>query len=138
MLPQLTAHTANDQSETILMRLASGSGLRGLRGIREWRDGILRPWLAVTRDTVKRGQQKWGPGVEDPSNRSYAFAQSGAPQLMTGKEHLGRIMGKDSANSALYLSHAHELLEELLEPYFVSGCWRRTVGSGSNEPDLRI
>lgn len=45
-----TGHTASDQAETLLMRLARGSALRGAGGILERRaDGVVRPLLAATR-----------------------------------------------------------------------------------------
>jgi tRNA(Ile)-lysidine synthase len=53
----LTAHTRDDQVETILLRLSRGTGPAGLRGIvpqRELGDGVLliRPLLAATRQEV--------------------------------------------------------------------------------------
>jgi tRNA(Ile)-lysidine synthase len=46
----VTAHQKDDQAETVLMRLLSGSSLSGLRGIRAIRDdGVVRPLLDVTR-----------------------------------------------------------------------------------------
>jgi tRNA(Ile)-lysidine synthase len=54
-----TAHTANDQAETILMRLLRGTGTRGLGGIYPILDGkIVRPFLNVTRAEVERELQK--------------------------------------------------------------------------------
>jgi tRNA(Ile)-lysidine synthase len=48
-----TAHQKNDQAETIVMRLITGTGLAGLRGIHERRDdGLLRPLIDVTRDEI--------------------------------------------------------------------------------------
>jgi tRNA(Ile)-lysidine synthase len=52
-----TAHTRDDQVETILMRLLRGSGARGLRGILQQRPlggqvRLLRPLLTVTRSEV--------------------------------------------------------------------------------------
>jgi tRNA(Ile)-lysidine synthase len=50
----VTAHQRNDQAETVLMRLFTGSGLAGLRGIHAIRDdGIIRPLLAVTRAEIE-------------------------------------------------------------------------------------
>ena len=49
-----TAHQKNDQAETVLMRLLSGSGLAGLRGIHPVRDdGFIRPLLEVTREEIE-------------------------------------------------------------------------------------
>lgn len=49
-----TAHQKNDQAETVLMRLFTGSGLAGLRGIHAVRDdGIIRPLLGVTRAEIE-------------------------------------------------------------------------------------
>jgi tRNA(Ile)-lysidine synthase len=53
----LTAHTHDDQAETIMMRLLRGSGPEGLRGIRAVRSlgsgvRVLRPLLEVTREEV--------------------------------------------------------------------------------------
>ena len=49
-----TAHQKNDQAETVLMRLLTGSGIAGLRGIHAVRaDRVLRPLLDVTRDEIE-------------------------------------------------------------------------------------
>lgn len=48
------AHNANDQAETILMRIMRGSGLEGLVGIRAVRDDIyVRPILHITRKEIE-------------------------------------------------------------------------------------
>ncbi len=50
-----TAHQMSDQAETVLMRLSSGTGIQGLRGIHPVRgDGFIRPLLEVTRDEIER------------------------------------------------------------------------------------
>jgi tRNA(Ile)-lysidine synthase len=49
-----TAHQKNDQAETILMRLATGTGLAGLRGIHAVReDGFIRPLLEISRGEIE-------------------------------------------------------------------------------------
>src|SRR5687767_11136479 len=49
-----TAHQKNDQAETVLMRLLTGSGIAGLRGIHPVRaDGFVRPLLDVTREEIE-------------------------------------------------------------------------------------
>jgi len=67
----LTAHTADDQAETVLLRLVSGTGLRGLAGIRsQRRDGIVRPLLPFTRQELRNWLRETGqPWREDPSNQ---------------------------------------------------------------------
>lgn len=47
-----TAHTASDQAETVLMRLARGSSLLGAGAILERRSAVVRPMLGVTRSDV--------------------------------------------------------------------------------------
>jgi tRNA(Ile)-lysidine synthase len=47
-----TAHTASDQAETLLMRLARGTALKGAGGIQASRPGLVRPLLECTRDEV--------------------------------------------------------------------------------------
>lgn len=49
----LTAHTASDQMETMLMRIVRGCGLDGLCGIPSARGNIRRPLLCCTREEVE-------------------------------------------------------------------------------------
>lgn len=49
-----TAHQKDDQAETVLMRVLTGSGIAGLRGIHPMReDGFIRPLLDVTRAEIE-------------------------------------------------------------------------------------
>lgn len=71
-------HTADDQAETLLMRLGRAAGVEGLSGmpVRRERDGItfLRPLLGVTRATLRRYLDDSGlDWIEDPSNRDERF-----------------------------------------------------------------
>lgn len=47
-----TAHTANDNAETVLMHLVRGTGLKGLGAISPVRGNVIRPMLQVTREQV--------------------------------------------------------------------------------------
>jgi len=50
----VTAHTASDQAETVLMRLSRGAALSGAAGILEHRgDHVIRPLLFATREDVE-------------------------------------------------------------------------------------
>lgn len=47
------AHHQNDQAETILMNMARGTNLKGLRGIKPVRDRIIRPLLCLKRSEIE-------------------------------------------------------------------------------------
>lgn len=69
-----TAHTANDNSETVLMHMVRGTGLKGLGGIAPVRGNIIRPMLEVTRQEVLEFLQENFLGhMEDSSNASDDF-----------------------------------------------------------------
>lgn len=49
-----TAHTANDNAETVLMNMIRGSGTSGLKGIRAIRDEkFIRPLIEMTREEIE-------------------------------------------------------------------------------------
>ena len=48
-----TAHTADDNAETVLMHLVRGTGLNGLGGIMPQNGNVIRPMLNVTRQDVE-------------------------------------------------------------------------------------
>ena len=77
----LTAHHRNDQAETLLLRLAAGSGFDGLAAmppVQETRWGrILRPLLPVDPKRLRAALDSAGQGwIEDPANADPAFARA--------------------------------------------------------------
>nr|WP_261556227.1 hypoxanthine phosphoribosyltransferase [Frankia tisae] len=73
----LIGHTLDDQAETVLLRLARGSGARSLGGMRP-RDGLLRRPLLHLRRTQTRAAclAERLPVWDDPTNSDPAFARA--------------------------------------------------------------
>ena len=79
----LLAHTADDQIETVLMRLVTGCGARGLAGMPAQRDRLHRPWLATSRDRVARYAIDNGLSwIDDPTNAALDFRRNRVRHLL--------------------------------------------------------
>lgn len=72
-----TAHTADDNAETILMHLVRGTGLKGLGGIAPVNGRLIRPMLQCTRQEILAFLEEYHIRfVEDSSNGSDAFLRN--------------------------------------------------------------
>lgn len=118
----VTAHTADDQAETLMMRLGRGSGLDGLSAIAPARplmaDGsvvLVRPLLGLSkaglRGLLTRAGGTW---IEDPSNESEDFERV---RLRAAAEHLDALGLSNTklALSARRLFRARQALDALTE-----------------------
>ena len=72
-----TAHTLDDQAETVLMRFIRGSGLLGLSGIPPVNDNIIRPLIEVTKSEIEDYLRSKGiEWMEDSSNEEKVFLRN--------------------------------------------------------------
>jgi tRNA(Ile)-lysidine synthase len=72
-----TGHTADDQAETVLMRVLAGAGVRGLAAIPPVRGRVIRPLLDVRRPALRELLVAAGlPWLEDPTNQDRRFARN--------------------------------------------------------------
>ena len=72
-----TAHTADDNAETLLMHLVRGTGLKGLGGIAPRRNNLIRPMLSITRSDVEAFLEEYAvPHIEDSSNGTDEFLRN--------------------------------------------------------------
>ncbi|MEM7375878.1 MAG: tRNA lysidine(34) synthetase TilS [Pseudomonadota bacterium] len=104
----LQAHHADDQVETVLLRLLRGCGAHGAAGMpatRQLGSGTLwRPWLAATSDDIAAVARAHGLAwVEDPSNADARFdrnflRQRVLPQLRERWPSLAQSIGTAAAN----------------------------------------
>jgi tRNA(Ile)-lysidine synthase len=71
------AHHLNDQLETFFLQLSRGAGTLGLGGMHGAKDGLIRPFLALTkaelRDYATNNQLDWR---EDQSNQTLKYARN--------------------------------------------------------------
>jgi len=116
-----TAHTLDDQAETVLMRLARGSAVDGLAAMRPvMRRGPLlhlRPLLGTPKTrlvaTLEEARIPW---IEDPSNRNPRFERVRIRDLLAALAPLGieperlALLAQRAARSADALDHAAETL----------------------------
>ncbi|MCW1382300.1 tRNA lysidine(34) synthetase TilS [Novosphingobium sp. KCTC 2891] len=111
----VTAHHADDQAETLVMRLNRGAGLRGLAGMRpravvpggEW--PLLRPLLGWRKAELEAICTRRGVAfADDPSNRDARFERARVRAGMTSAEWLD-INGM--AVSAAHLAEADAALD---------------------------
>jgi len=127
VLHLLTAHHLEDQGETLLLRLARGSGLYGLAGMPALAERaqcrILRPFLEVPKArlgaTLAARGQDW---IRDPSNRDPAFARVRLRQAeeILAAEGLG---ARRLAGTAQRLGQARHAFEPAVTRLLASGAW---------------
>ena len=72
-----TAHTADDNAETVLMHLVRGTGLKGLGAISPANGNVIRPMLSITRAEVEAFLDEYHvEHITDSSNGSDAFLRN--------------------------------------------------------------
>ena len=112
-----TGHTATDQAETILYRLAASPGRRALLGMAE-RDGVLiRPLLRVTREqTGAHCAARDLPWRDDASNADAAFARNRARAgLVPALRELHPSAERNVVRTAQLLRDEAAVLDEVVE-----------------------
>jgi len=115
----LTAHTRDDQAETLLLRLLRGSGIAGLAAMarQSERDGVLlaRPFLHVSKSQLIATLKKAKLGfADDPTNRDLNFAR---PRIRTLMPVLAAEGGdtRNLARLASRLARANQAVEVLVD-----------------------
>ncbi|AQA00698.1 tRNA lysidine(34) synthetase TilS [Sphingopyxis sp. QXT-31] len=109
----LTAHHADDQLETIVMRLNRSSGVGGLAAIRAKNGFILRPLLHWRRDELVRlALDEDLPFVDDPSNADGRFDRARLRHALTSQTLLDV---EAAARSADWLAEADEAIDWAVE-----------------------
>jgi tRNA(Ile)-lysidine synthase len=115
----LTAHTRDDQAETLLMRMLRGSGIAGLAAMtRETDRGgvrLARPLLDVSKSQLVATLKKAGIGfADDPTNRDTAFTRPRLRALMPALAHEGGD-SRNLARLASRLARANAAIEVLAD-----------------------
>jgi len=115
----LTAHTRDDQAETLLMRLLRGSGIAGLGAMarQSERDGVLlaRPFLHVSKSQLIATLKKAKLGfADDPTNRDPSFTRPRLRRLMPVLAAEGGDT-RNLARLASRLARANQAVEVLVD-----------------------
>ncbi len=115
----LTAHTRDDQAETLLMRLLRGSGIGGLAAMarESERDGVLlaRPFLHVSKSQLVATLKKAKIGfADDPTNRDTNFTRPRLREIMPVLAAEGGD-ARSLARLASRLARANQAVEVLVD-----------------------
>lgn len=129
----LTAHHRDDQIETVLLRIAGGSGIAGLQGIHRRRGAILRPLLDVERSTLDAFVAARGiVPLADPTNFDLTMERNRVRHRLwpfLARQEPG--LGADVAAVATAAEHARSVLDQRLEKLLVKE-------GGGSQPRLEI
>ncbi len=130
----LTAHTADDQAETLLMHVLRGAGAQGLQGMpaywlpNPWSDNValVRPFLESSRAAVLAYCEAHAlPVQHDPSNKDPAFFRNRVRHnLLPLMEELAPGVKTRLANTAAVQAAENEVLQAATE-----AAWRRCVSA---------
>lgn len=115
----VTAHTQDDQVETIVFNFLRGSGLRGLGGMQEVTEDILRPLLTVPKaDLLAYAKRYKLAFAVDTTNRDLKFARNRIrrrllPALREYNPALDRVLIQNS----YIFRQAHTVVTDLARHY---------------------
>lgn len=113
-----TAHTADDNAETMLMHLVRGTGLKGLGGITPKTDRLIRPMLTVTRQEIVAFLASQNiPYVTDSSNETDDFLRNRIRHhVMPLLKQENPSLAENLSATALSLRQDEAALDALAEP----------------------
>lgn len=117
-----TAHSMDDQAETVLAHIIRGTGIAGLAGIHPITDKVIRPLLGIRRADLRkylrRKKQSWR---EDATNRDVARNRARMRKKLlpllekqfnpAAVEHLALLAGRALEHSRLVESLAEQLMQ---------------------------
>jgi tRNA(Ile)-lysidine synthase len=111
-----TGHTLSDQAETVLMRLCSSPGRKGLLGMAERRGRLIRPLLGMTRAETRAYCREHGLAWrEDPSNADTSFTRARVRhELLPLLERVAPGAERTIAETARLLRDEADALDALL------------------------
>lgn len=111
----LTAHHADDQLETMLMRLNRGAGVGGMAGIRTFRGRIARPLLGWRKaELVKLVNLHGMEPVDDPSNHDDRYDRA---RLRKSLEHASWLDPVGAVRAGAALASADQALDWAASDY---------------------
>lgn len=117
-----TAHTHDDQSETVLMRIMRGSGVRGIAAMSNMQDirgiKLLRPMLNISRQEVEdflhKQHWKW---VDDQSNYYERYERTKIRKIIKNIETSNAVNGEIFRQRLVLLADNARRAERFLEKY---------------------
>jgi len=121
----VTAHHRDDQAETMLMRLARGSGVDGLSAMAGRSEifglAVYRPLLEVSPDDLQQVLKNAGHDwLEDPANQNEQFERVRVRGSMTAIENAG-VDSQALGLSAKRLRRARSALETMTDRFMADG-----------------
>jgi tRNA(Ile)-lysidine synthase len=127
----LTAHHADDQAETLVMRMLRGAGVKGLAGMRRLarlpggRLAVLRPLLGWRHAELEQVCADAGvQPVDDPSNADEQFERVRIRQALEGADWFN--------SNAVALSAANLAQADAALQWATTQEWKRAVTNGGN------
>lgn len=125
----MTAHHADDQAETLMMRLNRGSGVGGLAGVRARNAMVLRPLLHWRRAELAELVKRYSiPHAHDPSNDDPRFDRVAMRRSLTNASWLDPLSVAKSASALADAEKAIVWMTDQLAADFI-----RQVGEGAIE-----
>ena len=127
-----TAHHKNDQAETVFLRIARSTGLKGLRGIlAEREDGVIRPMLKFTKEDLQKYAEENGiEWREDSTNKSTNhFRNKVRLQILPKIEEECKGTINSLAHIAELSQKIYPNVVKILDSYFNPFLAERTAGS---------
>jgi tRNA(Ile)-lysidine synthase len=120
----LTAHHANDTIETLFVNLIRGTGIKGLQGIPEKQNSVIRPLLFATKDEIRHyAKHEKLSFREDSSNQEVKYKRNFIRhQIIPELKKLNPALEETLVSSIGYFKQSSEIVAEFAKQKFKEIC----------------
>lgn len=120
----LTAHHANDNIETLFVNLIRGTGIKGLQGIPEKQNNIIRPLLFTTKEAIKQYALKNELQFrEDSSNQEVKYKRNFIRhQIVPELKKLNPALEETIKTSIQFFKQSSEIVSHFADQKFKEIC----------------